>query len=316
MKYKTLGFSLHRKCNASCQMCCFECNPESQESLDIMSVKKYIEESKYIEDIKTISFTGGEPFLDFEKLYNLVAYSKKCNKQAACITNAYWAKDYNTAYKLLSKLKEAGLTKLNISHDAYHKKFVKESYVKNALYALRDLNIPVTLGMIRIKDENVGQTINDLGDALYSANIQIFPCYPSGGALKHIKYNQFDRTLKPHDLRCIYDGNMVVLYDGTIYPCCSQVVVETGLSIGNFNDISLVDALKKIRNNALLHLLRTQKLDLFINYAKENMNIVIPPLVTHPCEICGYLFRKENLEKLLPYVYEQIQPIIKAKKNA
>lgn len=318
MRYKTLGFSLHRKCNASCDMCCFECNPNSKEVLDYKRIKEYIAESKEIEDIKTISFTGGEPFLEYEKLYDLVSFSKECNKHTACITNAYWAKSYNTAYELLAQLKEVGLTKMNISHDAFHKQYVPTSFVKNALYALRDLGIPVTLGMIRLKDEDIGGTINDLGDALYSANLQVFPCYPSGGALNSFGFEQFDRTLKPQNMRCIYDGNMVVLYDGTIYPCCSQVIIETGLSIGNFNDISLKEALKKTKNNALLHFLRTKELDFFMEYAKENLDINIPSLITNPCEICGLLFKKENLEKFIPYVLEQIQPImsIKEEKNA
>lgn len=315
MKYNTLGFALHRKCNASCKMCCFECNPRSTEELDVTRIKEYIDESKDIDEIKIISFTGGEPFMDYEKLIDLVMHSSKCNKKVACITNAYWAKDYETAYKMLYRLKEAGLSKMNISHDAYHKEFVSTDYVKNALYAMRDLGIPVTVGMIRTKNEDVGKTINDLGDALYASNLQVFPCYPSGGALKAFDNEQFDRTIKSEHLRCIYDGNFVVAYDGTIYPCCSQIVVETGLSIGNCYQIDLKDALKKLKNNSLLYFLRTKELDFFIDFAKSQLNIEIPSYVTNPCEICSILFKKENLDYFIPYILDQVKAIAGTKED-
>lgn len=39
----------------------------------------------------------------------------------------------------------------------------------------------------------------------------------------------------------MYGGNLVVVYDRSIYPCCSQMVFETGLSIGNFENIIILN---------------------------------------------------------------------------
>ena len=46
MPYRTLAFAIHKKCTASCKHCCFECNPNSPEKLNVERVKEYINESK------------------------------------------------------------------------------------------------------------------------------------------------------------------------------------------------------------------------------------------------------------------------------
>lgn len=70
--YDTLGFTIHRVCNASCSICCFSSNPSCEEKLDVNRIKEYIDESESIKEIKTIAFTGGEPFLAYEVLTELI----------------------------------------------------------------------------------------------------------------------------------------------------------------------------------------------------------------------------------------------------
>ena len=44
--YHTLGFCLFRKCNACCEICCFDSDISCPEELRIDRVKEYILESK------------------------------------------------------------------------------------------------------------------------------------------------------------------------------------------------------------------------------------------------------------------------------
>lgn len=39
--YDTLGFTIHRVCNASCSICCFSSNPSCEEKLDVNRIKEY-----------------------------------------------------------------------------------------------------------------------------------------------------------------------------------------------------------------------------------------------------------------------------------
>lgn len=315
MKYNTLGFTLFRKCTASCAMCCFEATPSSEERLDVERIKSYIDEAGSIDDITTISFTGGEPFIEYDLLLELVSYASKNNKISSCISNGFWATSYEKAYSMLKRLKDAGLKRINFSHDKFHKKYVRTEYVKNALMAARDIGLRTSLGVIRTKDEDVGEIINDLGNSLYGVILQVFTCYPAGGALKCLTEEQFDRTIKTEKLHCIYDGNIVVAFDGTIYPCCSQMVVETGLQIGNFQDITLKEALKKIKNNGILFCLRNKELDFFAEIAQNDFGMKIPDYVTNPCELCAQLLKKEILPRYLPYVKKAVEKEIKMGKD-
>ncbi len=162
MKYNTLGFTLFRKCTASCAMCCFESTPSAEEHLDVERIKSYIDEAGGIEEITTISFTGGEPFIEYDLLLELISYASKNNKSSSCISNGFWATSYDKAYSMLKRLKEAGLNRINFSHDKFHREYVKTEYVKNALMAAKNLGLRTSLGIIRTKDEDVGEIINDL----------------------------------------------------------------------------------------------------------------------------------------------------------
>jgi Predicted Fe-S oxidoreductases len=308
--YKTLAFTLYSKCSAACSMCCFECTPQSSDKLDVERVKDYIKESAEIDEITTISFTGGEPFLKYNLLLDLVKFASMYNKRVTTISNGFWATSYEVAYKKLSELKANGLQHISTSHDSYHKEYIKTEYVANLLRAASDLGLASTLAIVKMKDEDIGEILNKLGNSIYSTALEIVPCLPAGGAKKNFSNDSFDRTISTNQgLPCIYSGNIVVGFDGNIYPCCSQVVFETGLSIGNYHDLNLKEALLKTKNNGLLYLLRNKNLSLFSEFAKESLNIEIPEKVVNPCELCSILFQKKNLPKYKEFIEQNIQKL-------
>ena len=59
--YNTLAVSLTQKCNAKCKMCCFNCGPQKTKELKENEVYNLIDQCEK-SGIKTISFSGGEPF--------------------------------------------------------------------------------------------------------------------------------------------------------------------------------------------------------------------------------------------------------------
>lgn len=56
--------------------------------------------------------------------------------------------------------------------------------------------------------------------------------------------------------------------------------MSTGLQIGNFNEISLKDALYKAKNNSLLYLIRNMDMSVFVEYAKSKQ-VNLPNFVIH-----------------------------------
>jgi YydG family peptide modification radical SAM enzyme len=292
-------------------MCCFQSNPRCTESLDRERVKEYIRQTADIPDIKTVSFTGGEPFLTFQDLEEFIELASQSGKRVTTITNGFWARDYSIAFDKLSRLKALGLSHISLSHDNYHHEFVKSEYVKIVLEAAVQLEISTTLSMVVKKDEKVGHLIDSIGSGLYGPEIYVVPCLPAGGASIVFNDEDFHRTLSIEGLRCIYDGNIIVSYDGFIYPCCSQMILDTGLTVGSFERLSLSQALDKINNNSLLYLLRNEKFDFFIDIAINKLGMVLPEKVVNVCELCAILFTPENVPLFAPFIMDRIEELEK-----
>lgn len=306
--YNKLVFIMHKKCNASCSLCCFNSNPACHEKLEVGRVKEYINQSAYIPDIKSVSFTGGEPFLEYRTLLELVKYATERGKKVSTITNGFWATTYEKAYHRLKELKKNGLLSINISHDHSHQQYVNTSFVKNILLAALHLNLETTLVMVATKNEKMGDIVDELGCGLYGTNLAVSPCLPVGAAGNYADV-KFDRMLETSNLHCIYGGNLAIGYDGTIFPCCSQFIYEFGLGLGNYQQVELADVLRRVQNNALLYLLRNEKLDFFVDIARNRLHQSLPERVVNACELCALLFKKELVPLYRPYVMEKIQSL-------
>ncbi|MCL2894470.1 radical SAM/SPASM domain-containing protein [Brenneria tiliae] len=202
-------------------------------------------------------------------LVQLVQRATEKGKSVSTITNGYWVKSYEKAYSRLFKLKAPGLKHLNISHDKYRKEYVHTEYVKNLLDAAVQLGIATTLVMVTTKGDKIGSIVDDLGNGLYGTSLNVSPCLPVGAASDY-QDESFDRIMDVKVLRCVYGGNMVVGYDGTVFPCCSQVIYDTGLGLGNYKNMDLKEVVHNIENNALLYLIRNEEMNFLSTLPKIN----------------------------------------------
>lgn len=311
MAYDTLGFALFNKCTAKCKHCCFSCSPESQQRIDINRVIQYIKESEEISEIKTIAFTGGEVFLEYPTLLKLVEISTEVGKNTSIATNGFWAVSEEATYDKLYQLKKSGLKHLSISHDRYHSEFISTNNIKNILKVSLNLDIQVSIAIVKLKDEKIGDLIDKISSDIYPASIKIGACMPVGSAQINFNSSKFDRTMDIKDARCTYGGSLSILFDGRIYPCCSQVIMDTGLYIGDFNKISLEEALYKAKNNALLYFLRNEKMEFFTNYSENVLDEIYPKKIVNPCELCKLLFESNKVERFHDYIMKEAKSKIK-----
>lgn len=83
LPYETLAITLFSKCTAKCKMCCFSCTPESTERIDEEHIMSLIKQTQDMDMIKMISFTGGEPFLEYDNLCKYVEMSTALKKKTS-----------------------------------------------------------------------------------------------------------------------------------------------------------------------------------------------------------------------------------------
>jgi len=81
--------------------------------------------------------SGGEVFLQKDSFLHIVRNIRKYFKGSIGIsTNAFWAKDNDSAQRIVQESIEAGITGIAVSTDHYHKDYIPTQYVQNAVDAI------------------------------------------------------------------------------------------------------------------------------------------------------------------------------------
>ena len=142
-----LGLVITDRCNAACAHCSTSCGPSRTAALTADQVKDLMNQAVALSDgdAPTFGITGGEPFLDFDQLLELVAHGTVVGGRVTCMTNAYWATSDDKARAMLVALKRAGLRTLGVSTSRFHERFVSRERVKRALRLAREAGIVTAL---------------------------------------------------------------------------------------------------------------------------------------------------------------------------
>jgi organic radical activating enzyme len=125
--WRSAGLLLTYKCNCACEFCYYNCNPEKG---GLMPVDMAIEAWKSLKalagDSAKVHFTGGEAFLYWDHLRQILEAAKKQNlgKVDLIETNGFWATSDNIVRQRLQKLDELGMNRFKISTDPFHQEYV------------------------------------------------------------------------------------------------------------------------------------------------------------------------------------------------
>lgn len=141
------GFGLHLtdRCNARCLHCAYHCAPGVNGIISFEQARSYLQEMAD-QPLELVSISGGEPCLYFGLVIQVVREARRLGVPGIWVfTNGYWATSQTTATSRLARLKEAGMTRLCLSADAFHQPFVPPVYVSHAIVAARQLGLEIVL---------------------------------------------------------------------------------------------------------------------------------------------------------------------------
>ncbi|RZG12878.1 radical SAM protein, partial [Klebsiella pneumoniae] len=130
---KTVSINLDSRCNASCDHCCFSSSPTSTTRMEKEYIRELVTEFAKNKTIQVISFTGGEVFLDYKFLKELMEIIKPYEKQITLISNGFWGLSKKKVQEYFHDMNSLNVIALTISYDEYHAPFVKSSSIKNIL---------------------------------------------------------------------------------------------------------------------------------------------------------------------------------------
>lgn len=220
-------------------------------------------------------------------------------------TNGFWGEDYDKAKDFIQEYRDS-LSGISLSYDFFHKEFISKEAIRNVIDVCWDLKIPSEVVGCFIKgEESPGKLLDMLGDSAYKTEYKYQPTFRTGLA-KKIPDELFYKMYKASDqlLPCVgaQKPSLLIDPDLEVFPCCSQIVQNTILRVGNLKENSLSELIEMIESNKLLVHLFTKGLSNLVDCLDEKDMSVNGYSV--PCEICESLF---STSKYMHRVYEKLQ---------
>jgi len=125
--WRSAGLLLTYKCNGACEFCYYHCSPQKNGLMPIDTAIGAWQSLKILAgDDAKVHLTGGEPFLYWEHLQQILEQAKKQNlgKVDLIETNGFWATSEKIITERLKNLDELGMQRLKISTDPFHQEYI------------------------------------------------------------------------------------------------------------------------------------------------------------------------------------------------
>lgn len=309
----TVAIFLTDQCTAECDMCCFGCSPRNTGIADRIAIKTIIMQAANIPSIRTIGFSGGEVFLQYDLLLEMVEMSAKLGLRTTCTTNGFWASSYDKALELLLALKSRGLTKIGVSMDYFHQQYIDVRCLKNILDICYKIGIAVDIGSVVTKStSNLSESLYVLKDSMLNVPHYRTACLPVGKA-KNISHEDlfFDEQLLEKNEKCYELTYFSVYLNGDVYPCCSQVGILEKLRLGNVYKDDMQDLLKRYRANMHVRILKKYGFAWYLKIAhQENRKDILERQYVNKCDLCYNLLSDHSFMSVVEKYIEKEKEII------
>ena len=256
-----VGILITDRCDAECSHCWFDCKPKG-ETLPLSLGRKIIDQAEEL-GAEWVSFTGGEPFLEYENLRTLIGYAKKRGLKTETLTNCNWATTYDEAYERLGALKANGLDVVNLSVDDFHQENIPIDNVFNCFSAAKALDLKTVFLVAvrkgsRITGESLRALIRDDGIQIIGKQSKGKPSalviesgfQPVGRGSKIPESEWFRGNGQPHGLCGLILRDIGISPRGEVYPCCGPLsCIGKKKGIGNIEERDLNRILEEAWGN-------------------------------------------------------------------
>ncbi|HER26402.1 MAG TPA: radical SAM protein [Rhodospirillales bacterium] len=346
LETNTLTVILTNRCNAACDHCCMNSGPDRMETVEVETLKAAIDQLHDENTLAVVVFAGGEPTLAKSVLRQALRHCQSKGILTRMVSNASWAKSPSLASKILQRLKDDGLSELNISADDFHLPYVPFNNVVNAWKAAKGIGFislviansssrmsKITPGFIRrMIGEDTLLRIEQRGQN----QTLIFP--PQGDTLTAISTSMFQRleraekSLHPDNFYFIQNEedligvcphaycSPAISPRGHLLACCGFEL--DGNPVLDFGDLKSA-RLASIRETALNNPILKGIIYLGPHYLMELVRQVAPEIhfnkqYSSVCEVCRSLTKNPKAVEVLlnhDYMYSPAVKIIERRKK-
>lgn len=303
---KSVGLLLTYTCTAACKNCCFECTPKRRETLPISLCLCAIDELSEIGTVESITLSGGECFLRYDDILQIVRRVRENGMQVKCVTNAYWAINLKVALKKLRPLVQVGLNVIEVSTDDYHIEYVPMTRVANALEAAYILGIETHLTVIYDRQtRRLNEILRKLDLSYKPTVVSEFPVLNVGFAKDRINEECLitQDTLPSRSCAEVIRRPSITPH-GELFACCAVAGFTSPLKMGVVNSIKLSKLFEQARSEALYIILAFDGPIKLAAIAAEHGVFDLEQTFVDECHLCHTLLSDE---KVVSVVLEELK---------
>lgn len=310
--YSALVIENTSRCNAKCGMCYQSAGPKGSDqigdnTIDNDILKKVLVDALTIKSLnRRFHLSGGEAFLNIESAIELFAYAKKVGyEDITAVSNGYWAKNKITGLGIAKRLREAGLTTLEISWDYWHFEHINNEAVSNCIDACYDVGIETNLRLLATKTHTHPESLNKL--RLSSLNkvdrISCCPVFPTGRA---------DITIPKAEIfhedniygSCHTTLNLTINANGNVYPCCAGIDQTEHYLFGNIKDAPINIIAERMNTSPLLRTIVFYGVSALIPILEESGIKIDEKKYSNICTLCWSIFSNKEYVDIISEYFE------------
>ncbi len=328
IKLDSITLFLSWKCNFSCAHCGFQCNPERKEKMHLHEAKSYINSVTENQDLKMLAFSGGEPFLYYNEMKELMSYALQRNLVGGIVSNCFWAVDYYTAYETLQELKSLGLREIITSFDDFHAAYVPAQNIAHVIKAASQLGIKTGLNILatkksRIRQSNASSILGlDLENLVCAQKLWIRESSPLivGRARESLNIETFSSKdlITYGEKELLYNPcpyvirNSIITPKGDFYACCGfGDATSLGPSSitygGNMKKSNFPELFTGVSHNLILNIICLYGPYLLVKLARDlHQDLVIKERYISNCEVCGEIATNKKLHNAVGEVLNKM----------
>lgn len=305
-----LSFAGTYQCNLTCPHCCVPI--EWPDRLDIPTAVRFLEDARSV-GIRTLGFTGGEPFVYPEFV---IAVTKRASELGysfdKVMTNGVWFDDEGRLARLLTDFRNAGFTgKIGLSVDKFHGVHTaKLAIFCQAVRRVFDRDNILSLSYASRSPEQGLEPINKLAkelDAvidwslLLNRYLLVAPEFTMTLNWNHLATveraeglpgNPWDGEWFEEDY-CEGPGQaLIVNPKGEVKPCCGFASDLDQLTIGNIHEHSAMEIIERGRNHPYVGKVFREGLSAIRDEILERDPNSLPGATSNHCYFCWYVLTR------------------------
>ena len=293
MDLRGIGIYLTYQCNSECVHCAYGSNSALVGVVEEAELDAAFAAVNTFGNLETVKILGGEPTLYMERLLTAIKLARTHGAgNIILITNGWWGNNPERARSSLKALKDAGLSVLVISVDAFHVEYVPTESVRGAIIAAANSGLfyCVTMDVIDFLDgdnpydrqtRSILEQLGDLPFAVIPSKLNLL------GRAADLLTDFFPASeAMPNDCRPPYAGSFAAPSGIAIDPL-GYVTLCHGIAIGNTKKTAIGEILANYRleDHPILNAVATKgPLGLLELAGSENMRLRSGYITS--CQLC------------------------------